>query len=257
MTINSINAILVDDEQRGINALQKLIELHCPQVSIIASFNDPSIVSSRISSLKPDLVFLDIAMPDKNGFEILKEIPVIDFEIIFVTAHNQFALQAFHFSAVDYLLKPVDSDLLKAAVLRAGQRLADKSNNRNLETLVFNTQQNRMMPEMKLCIPSLKGFQVINIRDIVFCEAASNYTNFHLLDRSTICASKPIQEYEELLEDAGLLRTHKSFLINMAHIKEYLRGEGGTVLLTNNVEVEVSRRRKEYFINKMKEYFKY
>lgn len=252
-----IKAVLIDDEQRGINALQKLLEVHCPDVQIVGTTNEADRAAELLRNTHPDLVFLDIAMPEKTGFELLKELGPINFEIIFVTAHNQFALQAFHFSAIDYLLKPVDSDLLKDAVQRVNLRLEHKSSNRNLETLLFNTQQNRMLPEMKLCIPSLKGFQVIAIRDIVYCEAASNYTNFHLLDKSNICASKSIQDYEELLEDAGLLRVHKSFLVNMAHIKEYVRGEGGTVVLTNNFEVEVSRRRKEYFITKMKEYFKY
>lgn len=257
MSNHFIRAVLIDDEQRGINALQKLLEVHCPDVSIVATCNEADRATDVLRSTQPDLVFLDIAMPEKTGFELLKEFGPVDFETIFVTAHNQFALQAFHFSAIDYLLKPVDSDLLKDAVQRVHSRLEHKTSNRNLETLIFNTQQNRMLPEMKLCIPSLKGFQVINIRDIIYCEAASNYTNFHLSDRSTICASKSIQDYEELLEDAGLLRVHKSFLVNIAHIKEYVRGEGGTVVLTNNFEVEVSRRRKEYFIGKMKEYFKY
>lgn len=257
MSQQHIRTVIIDDEPRGINALQKLLEVHCPEIDIIATASEADKAIQLLQNEKPDLVFLDIAMPEKTGFELLKEIPSIAFELIFVTAHNQFALQAFHFSAVDYLLKPVDSDLLKDAVERAKTRLEHKVNKSNLETLLFNTQQNRLLPDMKLCIPSLKGFQVISIKDIVYCEAASNYTNFFLADRSSICASKPIQDYEELLEDAGLLRVHKSFLVNIAHIKEYIRGEGGTIILTNNFEVEVSRRKKEYFITRMKEYYKY
>lgn len=257
MTNELIGAMIIDDEQRGINALQRLLEVHCPEVAVIAVSTDTDEAVRLIHQHNPSLVFLDIAMPEKTGFQFLNELGHVDFEIIFVTAHNHFALQAFHFSAIDYLLKPVEIDLLKNAIKRVQARLQNKSSNRNLETLLFNTQQNRVLPDMKLCIPSLKGFQVVNIREIIYCEASSNYTNFHLTDGTMLCASKSIQEYEELLADAGLIRVHKSFLVNLIHIREYIRGEGGSVLLTNQIEVEVSRRRKEQFITVMKEFFKY
>lgn len=110
---------------------------------------------------------------------------------------------------------------------------------------------------MKLCIPSLKGFQVVEIQEIIYCEASSNYTNFHFTNRPVICASKPIHEYEELLQDCNFIRTHKSFLVNLEHVKEYIRGEGGTVILSNNHEVEVSRRKKDMLMTRMKEYYKF
>lgn len=257
MTNQPIRAMIIDDEQRGINALQRLLEVHCPAVTVTAVTTDTEEAVRLIHQNQPSLIFLDIAMPEKSGFQFLSELDSINFETIFVTAHNHFALQAFHFSAVDYLLKPVDIDLLQNAIRRVQARLESKTSNRSLETLLFNTQQNRVLPDMKLCIPSLKGFQVVNIREIIYCEASSNYTNFHLTDGTLLCASKSIQEYEELLGDAGLIRVHKSFLVNMIHIREYIRGEGGTVLLTNQIEVEVSRRRKEQFIAVMKEFFKY
>lgn len=257
MTNDLIRAMIIDDEQRGINALQRLLEVNCPNVSVVAVSTDTDEAARLIDQHQPSLVFLDIAMPEKTGFQFLNDLPDINFEIIFVTAHNHFALQAFHFSAIDYLLKPVETDLLKNAIKRVQTRLQNQSSKRSLETLLFNTQQNRVLPDMKLCIPSLKGFQVVNIREIIYCEASSNYTNFHLTDGTVLCASKSIQEYEELLADAGLIRVHKSFLVNLIHIREYLRGEGGTILLTNQIEVEVSRRRKEQFITVMKEFFKY
>lgn len=257
MNTAKLRTILVDDETRGINSLQKLLQMNCPEVEIIGSSNNPDEAVRLIETATPNLVFLDINMPEKNGFELLKEIADIDFEIIFVTAHNEYALQAFHFSAIDYLLKPVEVDLLIQAVKRAAKRIEGKVINENLETLMYNMKQNRLPQDMKICIHSLKGFQVINLKEIIYCEAASNYSIFHLTDQPSICASRPIHEYETLLEDAGFLRVHKSFLVNLNQIKEYHRGEGGTVILSNNIEVEISRRKKELFIAKMKEIYKY
>lgn len=253
----TLKTVLIDDEARGLNSLQRLLQMNCHEIEIIGSSNNPDEAVKLIETLAPNLVFLDINMPEKNGFELLKELTDIDFEVIFVTAHNEYALQAFHFSAIDYLLKPVEVDLLVQAVKRAAKRIEGKSINNNLETLMYNMKKNRVPEDMKLCIPSLKGFQVINLKEIIYCEAASNYSIFHLTDQASICASKPIHEYEALLEDAGFFRVHKSFLVNLNQIKEYHRGEGGTVILNNNIEVEISRRKKESFIARMKEVYKY
>jgi two-component system LytT family response regulator len=187
----------------------------------------------------------------------LKDFDVVNFEIIFVTAHNSYAIQAFHFSAVDYLLKPVDEELLVEAVKRAERRIEEKTSGQHIETLMHNIGQKDSPHKMKLCIPSVKGFQVIDIQDIIYCEASSNYTNIHFTNRPFICASRPIHEYEELLEDSSFARIHKSYVINLEHVKEYMRGEGGSILLSNGKELEVSRRKKEDFFKKMKLYFKY
>ena len=165
--------------------------------------------------------------------------------------------QAFKFSAVDYLLKPVDDELLSAAVKRAEKKIDEKNTGLNIETFLHNMQHKGGSQKMKLCIPSVKGFQVVQIQDIIYCEASSNYTNFHFTNRPTICASKPIHEYEELLEDSNFIRTHKSYMVNLEHVKEYLRGEGGTIVLSNNQEVEVSRRKKDMLMTRMKEYYKF
>jgi two-component system LytT family response regulator len=196
-------------------------------------------------------------MPGKNGFDLLKDLGEIEFEIIFVTAHNSYAVQAFHFSAVDYLLKPVDEELLLDAVKRAQRRIDEKTSGQHIQTLMHNILQKDTPHKMKLCIPSVKGFQVIDIQDIIYCEASSNYTNIHFTNRPFICASRPIHEYEELLGDSGFARIHKSYVINLEHVKEYMRGEGGSVMLSNGKELEVSRRKKEDFFKKMKLYFKY
>lgn len=258
-----IKALLVDDEPRGLTSLQKLLQLNCPEVTAISCCSSAEEAKEQIMLLKPQLLFLDIAMPGKNGLDLLTDLDEINFEIVFITAHNNYMTQALHFSAVDYLLKPVDEDLLIAAVQRVVKRLEksafsnSKQDSETLEVLLHNVQQRPGCEKMKLCIPSLKGFQVIKIDEIIYCEANGNYTNFYFINRATICASKPIHEYEQLLTNCNFVRTHKSFLINLEHIKEYIRGEGGSLILSNGKEVEVSRRKKDCLMAKMKFFYKF
>ncbi len=252
-----IRTILVDDEPRGLNTLKKLLQEYCPDIKIVAECADADAAKEKIELLLPQLVFLDISLPGKSGFDLLAELENINFEIIFVTAHDQYTLQAFRYSAVDYLVKPIDEDLLNDAVRRAIKKIEASSVNNNISTLLHNIQKPQQSQEMKLCIPSLKGFQVVDLKEILFCEASGSYTNFNFTSKNIICSAKPIYEYEELLADAGFVRVHKSYLVNLLHIKEYIRGEGGAVILSNSKEVEVSRRKKDLFISKMKEYYKY
>jgi two-component system LytT family response regulator len=256
MTI-TLRSILVDDEPRGLNSMEKLIEINCPDVNVVASCNNVDMAIEKINQLDPDLIFLDIAMPVKNGFDLLNEIKEPRFEVIFITAYNQFMVEAFHFSAIDYLVKPVDDELLVNAVNRARKRIAEKAGSKNIETLLYNLQQKKSPTNMKLCLPSVKGFQVAELNDILYAESLGNYTNFHFTNQHPICTSKPIHEYEELLADAGFVRIHKSCIVNLLHVKEYLKGDGGTVKLSNGHEVEVARRKKDIFISKMKQFYKY
>lgn len=237
--------------------MQKLLGINCPDVQVIGSFTNADEAIEMIKNLHPDLIFLDIAMPAKNGFELLKELKEFPFEVIFVTAHNQFMIEAFHFSAIDYLLKPVEDNLLVDAVNRAKKRIAERAGSINVETFLHNLNQKHSPQKMRICIPSLKGFQVIELDDILYAESSGNYTNLYFHNKALVCTSKPLHEYEKLLEDAGFVRIHKSILVNLQHIKEYIRGEGGSVILSNGIEVEVSRRKKEMFITKMKAYYKF
>lgn len=252
-----IPTILIDDEPRGLNTMQKLLELNCPDINIVASCNNADNAIEKINELHPDLIFLDIGMPVKNGFDLLKELKELNFEVIFVTAHNEFTIEAFHFSAIDYLLKPVDDDLLIKAVKRAKKRIIEKTGSKNIETFLYNVQQKQSTKNMKLCITSLKGFRVVELGDILYAEASGNYTNFYFTKTNVVCTSKPIHEYEELLADSGFVRTHKSYLVNLLHVKEYLKGEGGSIILTNQQELEVARRKKDIFLSKMKEFYKF
>ena len=255
--MTSLKTILIDDEPRGISSMQKLLQINCPDVSVIGSCTNADGAIEMIRNHDPDLIFLDIAMPIKSGFDLLKELKGFPFEVIFVTAHNQFMIEAFHFSAIDYLLKPVEDNLLVDAVSRATKRIAEKSGSKNVETFLHNLKQKQSPQKMRLCIPSLKGFQVIELDDILYAESSGNYTNLYFLNKPAVCTSKPMHEYEKLLEDAGFVRIHKSILVNLLHVKEYLRGEGGSVILSNGHEVEVARRKKDLLIAKMKEYYKF
>lgn len=249
--------MLVDDEPSGLSSLQKLLQYNCPEVEVIALCNDAIEAKEKILRLQPQLVFLDIAMPRKSGFDLLNDLMEVNFEVIFVTAYENYMLQAFRFSAVDYLLKPVEDDLLREAVKRAADRISKKAGSLAVETLLQNLRNREGSQKMKLCIPSVKGYQVLSLSEIIYCEASSNYTNFHFTERPMICSSKLMQDYESLLEDCGFARVHKSFMVNMEHVKEYIRGEGGSVILTNGHVVEVSRRKKDMLMTRMKAYYKF
>jgi two-component system, LytTR family, response regulator len=255
--MNHIRTIIIDDEPRGITSLQKLLEINCPHAEVVATSSNPAEAINVLQQQKPQLVFLDIAMPGTSGIELLKQIQPVTFEVIFVTAHNHFMTQAFQLSAVDYLLKPVDDNLLTDAVNRASKRIAEKNNHARLDVLLHNMNEKGKTQKMKLCIPSMKGFRVIEIADIIYCEATSNYTNFYFADNPLICASKPIHEYESLLEDCNFVRIHKSYLVNLEHIQEYIRGEGGSIIVSNGKEIDVSRRKKELLIEQMKKFYKF
>ena len=255
--MNQIRTILVDDEPRGLAALEKLLQLNCPEVEVMAICNNAEEAREAIKQIQPQLVFLDIAMPGTTGLDMLRELDEINFEIIFVTAHSNFMTQAFHFSAIDYILKPVEDELLVKAVQRAVQRIEEKDGGQRIKTLLQNIGNINNIHKMKLCIPSLKGFQVIDIQDIIYCQASGNYTNFYFANQPLICASKPIHEYEMLLADSNFVRIHKSYAVNLEHIKEYVRGEGGSIILSNGHEVEVSRRKKDILMTRMKEFYKF
>jgi two-component system, LytTR family, response regulator len=252
-----IKAIIVDDEKMSRLTLRKLLEMYCPSVEITAEAENAPEAAVLTRELKPDLVFLDVAMPGKNGIDFLKEQEEINFEVIFVTAHDKYILQAIRFAAVDYLQKPVEENLLVTAVSNAAKRIQQKSNSQHIETFLHNMKQQTGQQPMQLCIPSIKGFQVVELTDIIYCEAENTYTNIHFKDGKKVLASRPLMDYELLLADSLFYRIHKSYLVNMKHIKEYKKGEGGFVVTSNNKELEVSRRKKEGFIAKMKEVFKY
>ena len=252
-----ISALIIDDEQLSRDGLKKTLEMYCPTVKLLGEANNAETGKQMIETLNPQLVFLDIAMPVKNGFDLLKSLNTINFEIIFATAHDEYTLQAIKYSAVDYLLKPYAEIELKDAVDRVQKRISEKIKSTNIEAFLNNLHQKLPSDQMQLCIASSKGFQILKINEIICCEAQNSYTIFHLINKEQIVSSKPIGDYDALLSDASFLRIHKSWLINMKHIKEYVRGEGGTVVMSNNKELEIARRKREHFVAEAKKFFKY
>lgn len=240
--MNNLKAILIDDEESGLNSLRQKLLQHCPFVQILALCNRPVDGLTAINELHPDLVFLDIEMPLMNGFTLLQQLSFKNFELIFVTAYDHYAINAIRASALDYLVKPVEIDLLKSAVKKAFEKKENEPNKR-LELLLENasTQKKKLH---KIAIPTFNGINFIKIEDIIYLEASGNYTKFYLTLSRQYIVSKTLKEFEEILPNDTFIRIHNSYLINMDFAERYIRGDGGQVVLSGNIILEVSKRKK-------------
>jgi len=196
----------------------------------------------------PDVVFLDIQLQRETGFDLLTKIKEINFEVIFTTAYTEYAIKAFKFSAIDYLLKPIDIEDLKKAVARVEKRVSNNMTGR-LSQLVQNLKQGSN-ENYKIALPTLDGLVFVKISDILYCEASSNYTQIFTTEEKYL-VSKTLKEYDDLLSDHNFFRIHNSYLININSIKKYVKGEGGYVVLNNDTSLDVSKRKKEAFLNKI------
>jgi two-component system LytT family response regulator len=243
-----MKAIIVDDELSGRNNLCRLIEEHCHEVKVVSICSSASEAYSAILEKNPDVVFLDIEMPRETGFDLLSRIPKIDFRVIFVTAYDKYAIQAIKLNALDYLLKPVRSEDLVTAVQKVQSSL--KGNYDQLITSLLKSYGNGSKAE-KLAIPVREGFSYVNIKDIIRCEADANYTRIVLFSNVKILSSKTLGEYEETLSDFDFIRVHKSHMINLSYVKNYVKGEGGVIKMSDGYEVPVSRRKREEFLAKI------
>jgi two-component system LytT family response regulator len=241
----TINALLIDDEKNNLNNLSRLLTLYCPQIQVIAQALDAIEGKDLIIRLKPDLVFLDIQMPGTNGLELLQQLPNPDFELIFVTAHDQYGIQAVKFAAVDYLLKPIDTTELQTAVRKAANRLAAKTRNTQLENLLQLLRQQQDKEVHRIALTTLKETRFLYIRQIVRCESDNNYCYFFLDNGEKLLVSKPIYEYDALLAPYGFIRCHQSHLVNKHYVRSWLREDGSTLLLENGDKIPVSRIKKE------------
>jgi two-component system LytT family response regulator len=240
-----IRAIIIDDERNNIENLARLIKKYGPGVEIIGSATSADEGIKKIIETMPDLLFLDIQMPGKNGFEVLKALPHHQFEVIFVTAFDQYGIQAVKFAAIDYLLKPVDPEELTTAINKAADKLSKKKENLKLENLLELLKNKDSKQHHKLALASTKEIQFVNTGDIIRCESSNAYTSFHLADGKSILVSKPIFEYEELLADYGFIRCHQSHLVNINFIKSWIKEDSGYLLLSDNTRVPVSRGKKD------------
>ena len=241
-----ITAVIIDDEQNNIDNLEILLHQYCPQITISGKALNAAEGEKIILQNHPDIVFLDIQMPGKNGFELLQSLPTHNFEIIFVTAFDQYGILAVKFSAIDYLLKPINTDELKTAVNKAIYRSAEKKQNKKLENLLEVLEHRQQKDLHRIALTSAKETRFINTRDIVRCESSNNYTTFFIQNGEKILTSKPIFEYEEMLGNYGFIRCHQSHLVNKKYIRSWVKEDGGFLLLEDNSEVPISRQKKDY-----------
>ena len=242
-----IRAIIIEDETLSQEMLTLLLQRHKADVEIIDTCSNPTDGIESIAKHQPELVFLDIQMPKMNGFDMLKKISTIDFEVIFTTAFDQYAIDAIRMSALDYLLKPIDDEDLTAAIEKCKERMVEKKTKRQFENL-FNNLTNKNPLDKTLALSASDGISFIKMSDILRVEANGRYAKFYLLNKETILVSKTLGDFEDILSANQFFRIHDSSIINLNHVKKYIRGDGGTVLLSDNTEHDVARRRKEEFV---------
>lgn len=240
-----IKGIIIDDEQNNITNLQRLLEKYCPEVIITGSSTDANEAISLIKNSQPDLVFLDIQMPEKDGFQVLQELNSYDFEVIFVTAFSQYGIQAIKFSAIDYLLKPIDIKELKKAVAKTSDRLKHKNQNLQLQNLLHHLKESNNSSEHRIAISSLKETRFVYVKNIVRCQSENSYTLFFTDEGETIISTVPLYEYDEMLSIYGFIRCHQSHLVNKKHVKSLLKEDNYTLLLYDQVRIPVSRNKKD------------
>lgn len=240
-----MKALLIDDEQPNLDNLRILLETYCPQVEICGTALDTRTATALLYSHQPDLVFLDIQMPQQNGFDWLRSLPAPRFEVIFVTAYDQYAIQALRFAAVDYLLKPLAIDELQTAVERALQQHFLKEQHQLLRNLIHYLEDVSKPAEQRIALSTAKETRFVRTSEIVRCESANNYTTFHLTDGEALLVCKPIFLYNDLLGPYGFVRCHQSHLVNKAFIKSWKKDFGDFLLLTNGAEVPIARSKKE------------
>ena len=241
----SINCIIIDDEVNNIKNLESLLKSHCPGLKIIGKNTNPIKGRELIAELKPDLVFLDIQMPEQSGFDMLREISNLDFEVIFVTAYDQYGIQAIKFSALDYLLKPIHIEELKLAVAKAIEKFQEKKENKQLTNLLSFIKEKKNKEFHRIALQSNKETRFIEPSKIIRCESSNNYTTFFLATNEQILTSKPIYEYEEILQEYGFVRCHQSHLVNKYFIKSLIKEDGGYLLLEDNSRVPLSRQKRD------------
>lgn len=243
-----MKVLLVDDETHSTEYLQTLLIRQGLSPQLITQCNDSSHAVGLIQSGDFDLVFMDVEMPFMSGFDVLSHLGDREFRLVFTTAYDKYALKAIKFSALDYLLKPIDPEELKTTLNKLDQ-FRSHSKKKQIESLLQNLKGSDFS---RLAVSSSEGLDFLSLDEIIRCESDGNYTSVHLVKSKRIVASRTLKEFENLLTEAGFVRIHHKHLINLAHLKKYNKGEGGTVVLSDGSELEVSRRRRDDFLKRLK-----
>ena len=242
-----MRTLIIDDERHCRDGLAIMLSKHCPGLEVLAQCQDGTTALKAIKEHTPDLIFLDIEMPDMNGFEMLEQCSGNNFQIIFTTAYNEYAIRAIRHSALDYLLKPVNKNELLHAVARAKAFNASQVSVKITQLLeLVNTKR----PPERIALPTIDGLILIDIKDILYCESENNYTRFYLANGKNIFVSRTLRAVEALFEDnKDFFRIHHSFIINLNYVQKYLKGDGGEVVLCSGKSLSVSRTKKQEFLD--------
>ena len=244
-----IKVAIIDDEQDSRETLRLYLNELYQDIEVAGEADDLETGLALIKSTNPDLVFLDINMPDGSGFDLLERLPHKNINVIFVTAYDQHAIRAFRYSAIDFLLKPVDPEMLVKAIEKFRKKVDLSSLQQRLMTLLANKNTPK-----KIALPTTGGYKFVLAENIRHCVSEGNYTTFFLYNGEKILVCYPLKVYEELLEGGNFYRVHQSHLIHLKYVKEYKKGEGGSVILDDNTEIQIARRRKEGFLAAMMNY---
>ena len=243
-----LKAIIVDDEPYCCETIATLLQ-ESRDVEIVSVCHNAADALIAIRKYSPDIVFLDVEMPKMNGFEMLEHLPQVNFEIIFTTSYDQYALKAIRFSAIDYLLKPVDEEELRTAIQKVIQR-SQKPITQQLEILLQKIHQ-PSTPINKIAMPTMEGLQMIPVDSIISCESDSNYTILQLKNSKKLIVSRTLKEIEELLEEHSFVRVHRCYLANMNEVEKYVKGEGGYLVMSDGTTIDVARNKKEVLLKKL------
>ena len=250
--MKTINTIVIDDEENARSNLKLLLEDFCPTVNVLAEAASAEEARALISELNPDLLFLDINMPNEDGFELLESIENKNFSVIFITAHNQFALKALKAGAIDYLEKPIDIEDLQNAVDKINVNESAGNVDYGMIKSLLNEYKNDSKSDI-IAVPTLSGYEIIKIEDIIHLEADESYTKIFLTNGKKCTSSMTIAKYEKVLDDNVFYRVHKSHIINTRyHLKEFNRHEGNVAIMDNGELIPVARRKLSGFVNKIK-----
>jgi two-component system LytT family response regulator len=239
-----IKAIIIEDEKMSRETLRRMLEKYCPTVEVVAEADSYRKGLEQIKKYDPDVIFLDIQMPDGSGFRLLEELDDISFEIIFTTAFDQFAIKAIKYSALDYLLKPIIPQDLVDAIKKVEKKRVETRKKKNLDVLLENVHAQEENSQ-KIVLSTAEMIHVINVDDILRCESDNYYTYFFFTDGRKLLVSKTLKENEELLSNHNFIRPHKSHLVNVKYIKSFIRQEGGYIIMTDGSKIPVSRRKKD------------
>ncbi|MCH8331218.1 MAG: response regulator transcription factor [Bacteroidetes bacterium] len=248
-----LRTVIIDDEKKGRETLTNLVKENCQNVEIAATAGSKDEGIAAINQHKPDFIFLDIEMPGGSGFKLLKELDDVKPPVIFVTAYDHYAIKAIKFSALDYILKPVDADELRNAVSRVGYTYQNLGEEQVEVLLNYLKEPSRAK---RIALPTQSGIRYVGVPEIVRCEADGQYTTFYLNEDSNIMVSKNLKEYQDILEESSFYRVHHSHLVNLEHVKEFARSEGDYLIMKDGSNIPVSRRKKEGFLQSMQDFGK-